>query len=419
MEYYHLPLVHDDVLLYSNEKFYNLVNELARENVLSILKIQSIHSVQSLLHTNNVVELFNYDCSDLIEIKKKSCFMLSDGTYIIKCGIINGLNYLTNILKLKDEQRTKLNESSSSLNELIIKHPLLKALISYYKTSTISLNKHQEGFLTTLINNITSNLKCRTNNVRYNQTMLNFALSLFILDGKNAYEFTRLNISPAFSSLTTLKKITSNNNENVIEEGKFQIDHLLKHASVIDCRYGFMSEDSTGVIRKIEYDSVTNAFIGFSTPLIAGLPSCKHFQIDAFDELKTWFSTYEKAQLLNVHMFQPITTNSALSSPYLFSTYGTSSKFTPNDIWCRWVFIHDECYSKQANLKLLVFQRIVMESILEQWDLLVVFSPVYPILKLQINQVLFVLLFRTIGPGFIYVKKNYYYFFITVFDQYF
>ncbi|CAF1474264.1 unnamed protein product, partial [Didymodactylos carnosus] len=134
---------------------------------------------------------------------------------------------------------------------------------------------------------------------------------------------------------------TSNNNENVIEEGKFQIDHLLKHASVIDCRYGFMSEDSTGVIRKIEYDSVTNAFIGFSTPLIAGLPSCKHFQIDAFDELKNWFSTYEKAQLLNVHMFQPITTNSALSSPYLFSTYGTSSKFTPNDIWCRWILFNN------------------------------------------------------------------------------
>ncbi|CAF1603558.1 unnamed protein product, partial [Didymodactylos carnosus] len=152
-----LSTVHDDVLLYSNEKFYNLVNETAGENVLSILKIQLIHSVQSLLRTNNVLELFNYGCSDLIEIKKKSCFMLSDGAYIIKCGIINGLNYLTNILKLKDEQRAKLNESLSSSNELIIKHPLLKALISYYKTSTISLNKHQEGFLTTLINNITSN----------------------------------------------------------------------------------------------------------------------------------------------------------------------------------------------------------------------------------------------------------------------
>ncbi|CAF1417022.1 unnamed protein product, partial [Didymodactylos carnosus] len=325
-------------------------NELARENVLSILKIQSIHSLQSLLHTNNVLELFNFDCSDLIEIKKKSCFMLSDGTYIIKCGIINGLNYLTNILKLKDEQRTKLNESPSSLNELIIKHPLLKAFISYYKTSTISLDKHQEGFLTTLINNITSNLKCPKNNVRYNQTMLNFALSLFILGGKNAYEFTRLDISQVFPSLTTLKKITSNNNENVIEEGKFQIDHLLKHASVIDCRYGFISEDCTGVIRKIEYDSATNTFIGFSTPLISSLPSYKHFQTDSFDELKNWFSTYEKAQLLNVHMFQPITINSAPSSSYLLSAYGTNSKFTSNDIWRRWVFIHGECYSKQLKV---------------------------------------------------------------------
>ncbi|CAF4571727.1 unnamed protein product, partial [Didymodactylos carnosus] len=130
------------------------------------------------------------------------------------------------------------------------------------------------------------NLKCPKNNVRYNQTILNFALSLFILGGKNAYEFTRLNISQAFPSLTTLKKITSNNNENVIEEGKFQIDHLLKHASVIDCRYGFMSEDCTGVIRKIEYDSATNTFIGFSAPLISGLPSNKHFRTDSFDELK-------------------------------------------------------------------------------------------------------------------------------------
>ncbi|CAF1299345.1 unnamed protein product [Didymodactylos carnosus] len=180
--------------------------------------------------------------------------------------------------------------------------------------------------------------------------MENFTLSLFILGGKNVYEFTRLNISQAFPSLTTSNKITSNNNENVIEEDKFQIDRVLKHASVIDCQYGFMSEDCTGVIRKIKYDSATDTFIGFSTPLISGLPSYKHFQTDSFDELKNWFSTCEKAQLLNVHMFQSITINSVLSSTYLLSAYGTNSKSTSNAIWRRWIFIHDECHSKELKI---------------------------------------------------------------------
>ncbi|CAF1216934.1 unnamed protein product [Didymodactylos carnosus] len=82
--YYDTSTLPNDVLLYSNEKFYNLVYELAGEDVL---KIQSIHPVPPLLRTESVFELFHYDCIQInfINLKRNSYLYRKGRRYFNSC----------------------------------------------------------------------------------------------------------------------------------------------------------------------------------------------------------------------------------------------------------------------------------------------------------------------------------------------
>ncbi|CAF2819826.1 unnamed protein product [Rotaria sp. Silwood2] len=70
--------------------------------------------------------------------------------------------------------------------------------------------------------------------------------------------------------------------------------------------FGFCSENTTGIIRKVEYDSKTNSFAGLATPIDHSVPLPKFYQANTFNDLKTIYDTNEIAPLLKVHMFQSI-----------------------------------------------------------------------------------------------------------------
>ncbi|CAM4842016.1 unnamed protein product [Rotaria magnacalcarata] len=169
--------------------------------------------------------------------------------------------------------------------------------------------------------------------------------TLYILGGKLTYEFIRLNIVGALPSLTTLYGIISDTNLKIIE-GQFRFDELKHHSDLLNTKFGFVSEDCTGVVQKITYNERTNSFVGFSAPLTNGIPHVNHFQTDSFEQLKTWFSTVNKASLLNVHMFQPIPSNHLKSSSsFVLAVYGVNNQCTSIDILKRWSYIYDECYA--------------------------------------------------------------------------
>ncbi|CAM2728181.1 unnamed protein product [Rotaria socialis] len=174
--------------------------------------------------------------------------------------------------------------------------------------------------------------------------------TLYILGGKLTYEFIRLNIVGALPSLTTLYGIISDTNLKIIE-GQFRFDELKHHSDLLNTKFGFVSEDCTGVVQKITYNERTNSFVGFSAPLTNGIPYVNHFQTDSFEQLKTWFSTVNKASLLNVHMFQPIPSNHLKSSsPFVLAAYGVNNQCTSIDILKRWSYIYDECCKKQIRV---------------------------------------------------------------------
>lgn len=119
--------------------------------MVEILKVQLISSTQSLLRTRNIFEIFDINCPTLSEIRKKSCFQLDDGSFIVKNGLKNYLNYLLNLLKTKQQQMSMENNDDDNNNEntyqqmlynLVKKYPLLKSLVTWYEHNDNKENNH-------------------------------------------------------------------------------------------------------------------------------------------------------------------------------------------------------------------------------------------------------------------------------------
>ena len=248
-------------------------------------------------------------------------------------------------LKAKQEHCSISDEVAESSGEYVTEdflkhHPLLKSLIKWYKQGdSIDSRKHQ--FLTSFIDNLVNNLPLSPNRFRYNDLTKKIAISLYILGGKQTYEFVRLNIYASIPNLSRLHDLI-NKSGVIATEGKFDFQSLEKCAS----RFGFCSEDTTGVIRRVEYDSSSNSFVGFATPIIDGVPMAQSYQADTFTELKDIYESKEIASLLNVHMFQSVPMlDSVTHAPKacLLSAYGVNNRSTAMDILRRWIHILKNC----------------------------------------------------------------------------
>ena len=213
------------------------------------------------------------------------------------------MSLLKNLLNTKREQQpaSHSDEQRERISiDLIDENPTLKSLIRWFEQNR-ERNKDEPRFLNTFIDTIVDNLARSPNNYRFPKTIEQFALSLYILGGKMAYQFVRVNLSPALPSMQTLNRLISSSGMK-IKEGQFRFDLLKEYFDRIHVRYAFGSEDCTGVIRKISYDQQTNSFIGFATPLVNGIPVEHRFKTNSFEELKSWFTSASKSSLLNAHM---------------------------------------------------------------------------------------------------------------------
>jgi len=343
----------DDIFTRIDDEFYSFVKLVAGDCIFNILRIQLINSATKLLNTADVFGFFQVESTETDDLKAACCLKSKTGQYIIKPGIQTDLKILVTLLKqkLQQQQQQKLvlhenkqtDENFISI-DFINKYPLLKSLIKWYKQNDMGDNDKPTEFLTSFIDNLVHNLTQSSNNYRYTDKVKNFAICLYILGGKQSYEFVRLNLPGSLPNLTTVNDLINQSNIT-LTEAEFRFDSLQQFRT----GYGFCSEDATGVIRKVEYDSATNSFIGFTTPVNDGVPLIKHFQADKFEDLKMIYDTNEPARLLNVHMFQSISTENstaAFPKPLILSAYGICNKFTAIDVLRRWLYIFENCFEK-------------------------------------------------------------------------
>lgn len=103
----------------------------------------------------------------------------------------------------------------------------------------------------------------------------------------------------------------------------------------------WLSEDATGILSKVEYDSPNNQLVGLVLPMDrrTGIPKSGTFQVKSFEEMKGHTDSTAKSTLAYIIVAQPIVEN---TPPFILSIYGTDNKFKAGDVLKRWKFVETE-----------------------------------------------------------------------------
>ncbi|CAF3360598.1 unnamed protein product [Rotaria socialis] len=287
---------------------------------------------------------------ELEEITQRACLHLGDGTIMLKPGLRLDFDRFMRALHATNNQNCN-QETTANLNDAFFS--FFKKLIKSFHFGENDDTKNSHSFLLVFIENIFSNLSKNNNNYRYSEHVQLFAQSLHIFDGRNAYEFVRLNLLGAIPDLSTLDDSLGKTG-TCIEEGIFRYNILQNHQKSVGYDIAVCSEDATAVIKRVSYNSTTNTFSGFPISLKHGIPCSRQFQTDSFDELKSCFENKDKTHYLNVHMVKPlIASNPYSSSPLLLAAYGINNNFKAIDVLNRWIWMFKN--ARQSNVRIVAF----------------------------------------------------------------
>ena len=162
----------------------------------------------------------------------------------------------------------------------------------------------------------------------------------------------RMNFKFLLPSIQTVKNFYTH---NPYEEARFRFDESKAYLDSIQCRFIYVSEDCSAIIPRIEYDSNSNNFNGFVTPIVDGISMEKYFNCETFEELKFLFENTSRANLVSIHVIQPICDDGFPVQPSasVMSAYGTDNKVTSMDVLKRWLFIYQEFHHR--NIRILGF----------------------------------------------------------------
>lgn len=135
-----------------------------------------------------------------------------------------------------------------------------------------------------------------------------------------------------------------------IIEGELRCEQLSKHLELTKSpRAVFLSEDGSGIIKKVVYDSHTNQMIGLVLPFdeANGMPRTLSFIAKSEEDIRNYMKL-PQSSLVYIIVAQPLKRN---SPPFILSICGTDNKFQTDNILKRWKHIVKE-------LKKLVFKFI-------------------------------------------------------------
>ncbi|CAM4921707.1 unnamed protein product [Rotaria socialis] len=347
-----LPL---DVLSLRGDSFYDVVEEFCGKEVVELPKFQMINSSVDLIEVDDAFSILQIDSHQTTSIKEFLGVTGKDNNGKYSFFVMPGIRL--KLEKFTRSLRTFLSStgSSSSLNiksltissELLQRYPFLIDLINCLELQLLT------DFPLDFISNMLSNITRSKNLYRYEQSVKDYAVSLYILGGRNVYDFVRLNIPGLIPSLTSLRSILTSSKKYFIE-GEFQYERFNEFIELLDCKYAFCGEDSTSVVSKVCYDSRSNSFVGFTLPLKDGFPCSRYFSTNSFGELEQWYEKIDKSFLINANVIQAVCPSNRTSpSPFLLAAYGTNSKYTARDILNRWSKIFDSFMTQ--NIRILGF----------------------------------------------------------------
>lgn len=346
MNIFRINEITDDMINLSNDRFFAFLEYALDKDACELFQIQSIRNMLSLssVTLDELIRILNYDVQELNLLKKKLGFMTKDGHYQLRLGYRSSIERLLILIKSKND--TSQNQSSSPSVESLTDNLLAQLTMLWNERSAPNKDDFMP-VLFPLIKNIVTNLNKMKNKYTYDGPVRSFALSLFILGGRNCYEFLRLNLPGALPHLTNIEALIKEKGMK-LSEGEFRFDLLRNYFTINKCSFAFACEDSTSVIPRISYDVESDSFVGLSAPLNGnGTPRLKSFQTDRFDELKSWFETFSRSKSINLHVVQPLTD---LVPSFILAAYGTNNKFSATDVLKRWFYIYQQSLNQGVRI---------------------------------------------------------------------
>lgn len=204
----------------------------------------------------------------------------------------------------------------------------------------------EKGKIAPLLQKLYTNAQSNANKAspqgyRHVDTIKNFSGSLLCLIGAAGYDLLHANFGCALPHISTVRKMIAERRK--IIEGEFYFEelrlHLLKwHAPM----FVNIHLDDTRIVNKVEYDPVSNRFVGFVLPLKSdGTPITDAFQLESFNAIK---ETLESASV-GKYAHCIVVTSVKISVPsFVLFTLCTDSKYDNSVIMKRWDYV-------QSNLK--------------------------------------------------------------------
>lgn len=354
----------DDICLPSNifllkgDAFYNFLETTFSIEIRELARMQGFSSAYSLLHSHkNLLDFIHIDSDDsnLITMKKLAAFHDKNGTWTIKAGVQYNSDLLASALHRTEREKTTIQSDGSILvPAATFSHfPWLKSLVLFCQNSMLAEDRNDLSFLSLFIENMASNITKSSNHNRYSDLIEQFAYVLYVLGGRQAYEFVRINLPGSLPSPSTLSTLFDEKREQLVE-GEFRFDSMASELQPMNIKYAFASEDCTGIIQKVSYDRLSNSFVGFCPPLQNnGCPRLFSFKIESFSDLERKFRTEVLSSLMNIYAIQPIVPQGQRSSPFLLSAFGTDNTFDSYDVLNRWLKIFDD--SLQRGIRIVGF----------------------------------------------------------------
>ena len=296
------------------------------------MKIQEISSVDSLLGVESIFSFFNLKSQHLRPIKERIGFHFNDGSFNVKPGILYKVETLVRALNNLSEAHASTTASPMTVlfDTTLQKFPFLQKIINFLENAEDS-NNPELTLLYALIEDTFSNLIRPKHGYRYPDYIKRFGLILFILGGRNLYQFIYMNLPGSLPNVSTLQESIIDSLQE-LTEGNFRYELAAQYLAITQSKYVFCAEDCIRVIPKIVYDSRSNNFIGFPLPLCNGFLQVEFYSTDSFQQLEHWFLTRTQSTLLNIHAIQPLSSKAIHLSPYMLSAYGTDGRYTSSEI---------------------------------------------------------------------------------------
>ncbi|XP_044758739.1 uncharacterized protein LOC123316627 [Coccinella septempunctata] len=199
-------------------------------------------------------------------------------------------------------------------------------------------NLSASDFLQNLIDISKTNTKSSHCN-KYDEDFKKFCLYLFYAGGNLLYETLSSNLKDILPSLSTLYRFRSQN-AVCTDEGIFNFTGLKQFLEQRDLpKIVWISEDATRITDKIQYNSKTNKVMGFSLPLVNGIPNSNAYVATSAASIKSYFENGSRAQYAYAIMAQPL---SAQVPAFCLSVFATNNTFKSQDVVKRWEMLRSE-----------------------------------------------------------------------------